>query len=277
MLRYLLWAALGSGAGYYVAKRQLSADYEARLLDEVEATRKYYKTIYEKRLETEMAKTRESAEVLKEAVTELTDAQEEEFRAALEKVMAQTLEDVELVDVVSAHPDIPEQAPEEPMPEEAAEALTNYQGMSAAAEPVGNISRVLEKKTPEEAEEELLTNPIVRKRLTQGVDEKDLTYVKPGGPRLIDFDAYDQNGGDYQQQTVVYYVNDSEVTDENDQKLDKTYVGKHISYANLATLNENNTTIWVRDDKNRLDFEVVFSKGSYDSVVLGKTPKEPGE
>ena len=255
MLRHILWAAIGTGAGYYVAKKHLEADYESRLRDEVEQTRKFYKNMYDEKLRRETLKLKEQADILREAVEEVTGAQEEEVKAALEKVLSQAPDGVEIVDAVSPHPDVPEQADEpeeEEMPEEAAVALVNYQGISAAsAEPVGNVTRILEQTVRE---------------------EQELAYVKPDGPRLIDFEKYAENGGEYEQHTVVYYATDSEVSDESDEKLDKAYVGKHISYANLATLNEQNTTIYVRDDKNRMDHEVIWSAGSYDVDVLGNPP-----
>lgn len=252
MLRHILWAAIGTGAGYYVAKKHLEADYESRLRDEIEQTRKFYKNMYDEKLRRETVKVREQFDILKEAVAEVTDAQEEEVKAALEKVLAQAPDSVEVVDAVSPHPDIPEQADEpEVMPEEAATALVNYQGISAASpEPVGNITRILE----------------------QSAQEEELAYVKPDGPRIIDFNKYAENGGDYEQHTVVYYASDSEVSDESDAKLDKKYVGTHISYANLAKLNEENTTIYIRDDKHRKDHEVIWSAGSYDVDVLGNPP-----
>jgi hypothetical protein len=277
MLRYLLWAALGSGAGYYVAKKHLEADYESRLQEELEQTRKYYKNLYDEKLRRETAKVKEQAGIFKEAVTELTDSQEEEFRAALERILSDKPEwnpewetslkgattedkpewtsvqealkdDVAFADAVTA--DEPE---EEEMPEEAAAALVNYQGVSAtSAEPVGNISRVLQQ--------------------TAEVEEK-LTYVKPDGPRIIDFKKYAENGGDYEQHTVVYYAVDKEVSDESDEKLDEKFVGTHISYANLAKLNDQNTTIYVRDDKHRMDHEVIWSAGSFAVDVLGQQPE----
>lgn len=253
MLRHILWAAIGSGAGYYVAKKHLEADYESRLRDELEQTRKFYKNLYDEKLRRETLKLREQADILKEAVAEVTDTQEEEVKQALEKVINEKYKPArKLDDVVLPHPEYPEQAEEE-MPEEAAVALVNYQGISAAsAEPVGNLSRVFEKKSAEEPE---------------------LAYVKPDGPRIIDFNKYAENGGDYEQHTVVYYATDSEVSDESDEKLDKKYVGTHISYANLAKLNDQNTTIYIRDDKHRMDHEVIWSAGSFAVDVLGQQPE----
>lgn len=254
-MRHILWGAIGAGAGYYVAKKHLEADYESRLREEIEQTRKFYKNLHDEKLRQESTKLQEQADILKAAIAEVTDSQEEEVKQTLEKILAQAPEGVEIVNAVSPHPDIPEQAdePEYPMTEEALNALVNYQGVSAAsAEPVGNITRTLERTVEE---------------------EQELAYVKPDGPRLIDFNTYAENGGDYEQHTVVYYATDSEVSDEREEKLDKKYVGTHISYANLAKLSEQNTTIYVRDDKHQKDHEVIWSAGSFAVDVLGQQPE----
>jgi len=262
MLRHILWAAIGAGAGYYVAKKHLEADYDSRLQDEVEQTRKFYKNMYDEKLRRETLKLKEQANILRVAVAEVTDAQENEAEKAVDKVLADLFKGTEFMDADSPQSDIPEQATEpepeeeEAMPEEAATALVNYQGISSTSskpvEPVGSITRITERAVQE---------------------EQELAYVKPDGPRIIDFDKYAENGGDYEQHTVVYYATDSEVSDERDEKLDRKYVGAHISYANLAKLNERNTTIYVRDDKNRKDHEVIWSAGSFAVDVLGQQPE----
>lgn len=257
MLRHILWAAIGTGAGYYVAKKHLEAGYEARLQEEVEQTRTFYKKMYDEKLRREVAKVKEQADILKKAVADVTDTQEDQVDKILDKMTEDAV--LEALTKAAGEPTVPEQAEEpeaeQPMPEEAITALVNYQGVSAgAAEPVGNLSRTFEKASPNEIEPEL-------------------TYVKPKGPRLIDFDKYAENGGDYEQHTVVYYATDSEVSNESDTLLDKKYVGTHISYANLAKLNEENTTIYVRDDKHRMDHEVIWSAGSFAVDVLGQQPE----
>jgi hypothetical protein len=253
MLKHILWAGLGAGAGFYVAREYLKADFDARLQSEIEQTRTFYKNLYEEKLKRETAKTKEQADILKAAVAEVTDSQEEDVKRALEEILAK-VPDVELVDVVSPHPDIPEQEEPEELPEEVAIALVNYQGISAASgnsEPVGGIRRIIDRSA----------------------EEDDLTYVKPDGPRLITFNQYSENAGDYVQQTVVYHAKDQVVSDEVDLKLERSYIGRHISYANLATLNEDNKTIYVRDDKNRTDHEVIWSAMSFAVDVLGEDPK----
>lgn len=250
MLKHILWAAIGAGAGYYVAKKHLEADYESRLRGEIEATRKYYKNMYDEKLRRETAKLKEQADILKKAVADVTDAQEEEVKAALEKVLAQEPDEWD-----KSKTEHEAEKAEEEMPDEAAVALVNYQGISAAsAEPVGSLTRSFEMGPAK-------------------VPGPEMTYVKPDGPRVIDFEKYAENGGDYEQHTVVYYASDSEISDESDAKLDKKYVGAHISYKNLAGLNEDNTTIYIRDDKHRMDHEVIWSAGSYAVDVLGEQPE----
>lgn len=241
MLRHILWAVLGAGAGYYVGKKHLEAGFDKRLQEEVEATRAFYKSMYDKRLEAEVAKLSNAA-----------------VNVAVDTVISSKVpEGVELVDAVSPHPDIPEQTePEEEMTEEAVAALVNYQGMStaSAAEPVGNLMRPIVERVPRE--------------------EEELTYVKPDGPRIISFKEYEDNGGDYAQHTVVFYSKDSAVSNEADTKLSEEYVGSNISYANLGKLNADNSTIYVRHDGNQVDFEVIWSPNSYRAEVENKLDEE---
>jgi hypothetical protein len=250
MLKHILWAGLGAGAGFYVAREYLKADFDARLQSEIEQTRTFYKNLYEEKLRRATEVSHNEGAI--QAVVDLTGGEEAMINEKYKP--SRILDGVELVDAVSPHPDIPEQAEEpEEMPEEAAVALVNYQGISAASgdpEPVGGMRRIIDRKA----------------------EEEELTYVKPNGPRLITFEKYAENGGDYEQHTVVYYAKDQMVSDESEEKVDKGYVGKHISYANLATLNEKNTTIWIRDDKNLIDHEVIWSAGSFAVDVLGEQP-----
>jgi len=254
MLKHILWAAIGAGAGYYVAKKHLEADFDSRLQSEVEKTRTFYKNMYDEKLRRATEVSHNEGAI--QAVIDITGGEESAVMINEKYKPSRRVEipdDVELLDIVSAHPDIPEEPEEEEMPDEAVAALVNYQGIStASAEPVGNISRILERKVAE---------------------EEELAYVKPDGPRIIDFKAYDENGGDYKQDTVVFYAKDSIVSNERDEKLTEDFVGTHISYANLAKLNDETTTIYIRDDKNGMDHEVIRSASSYAVDVLGQQPE----
>uniref|UniRef100_A0AAU7GWV0 Uncharacterized protein n=1 Tax=Streptomyces phage Scarif TaxID=3158858 RepID=A0AAU7GWV0_9CAUD len=247
MLKHVLWAALGAAAGYYVAKEALHARYEEQLQKGIQDAQEYYRLKYEAKIQEEMNKVlgarvspdeveknrlRGMGEDLKKAIDEIETLREQEAKTAVENLAA------EAENIIREHA------------EEAASALVDYQGISSekVSEPVGNAPRSMD---------------------TSEVPETS-AFHKPDA-RLISFEDYDANGGDYEQFTVTYFANDSEVADENDELISKEDVGKYISYANLAKLNDKITTIWVRNDKHRRDYEVVFSMGSYASDVLGKT------
>lgn len=242
MFTKLLWAALGAAAGYYVAKTQLHDYYVERLRKETEDAQYFFKEKYEAKLEQELDK------VLGARVSTPN-----EWDPEWEKSIKVDGEDESEV----SSDDLPVSI----ISEEAAEALTNYQGISSApsvlaqemvraqmGDAVGEAEKILEEA--EEAEQlDAATNP------------------NAPGPRLINFTMFDANEDGYQQATVTYFASDSEVADENDEKLSKELVQKHIGYYNLEQLGEHRKTIYVRNDRYKMDFEIVWDGRHSESVI----------
>lgn len=240
MFTKLVWAAIGAAAGYYVAKRQLHDYYEARLQKETEDVRYFFQEKHDAKLKSVMEDNERS-------MSEMDKPSE---------VLDETGTDVETGFAEGL------------LSDEATKALTDYQGISVAPSTlaqemdlVGNIARrkVQEAITIEEEARE-----------AEELDAATKTHEEPG-PRLINFTMYDANEGDYEQHTVTYFAKGGEVADENDQKLSKETVDKHIGDYNLEQLGENRTTIYVRNDRYKMDYEIVWDPNSYDVSVLGKT------
>jgi len=155
-----------------------------------------------------------------------------------------------------------EMSPEDEEPEEAqkaedillsgkaTEALVNYRGISTAPSTLAQAMAI-----EEEARE---------------AEDLSGTANTAPGPRLINRTMFDLNEPGYEQSTVTYFANDSEVADERDVKLSKKMVQKHIGYYNLEQLGDHRTVIYVRNDRYKMDFEINWDSGSYDSIVLGK-------
>jgi len=212
MFTKLLWAALGAAAGYYVAKTQLQEYYEQRLRKEAEDAQYFFKEKYETKLRLTL--------------------QAHEVQEAVET-------DEELSLDVTMSPD-------------AAEALTNYRGISSVPS--------------------VLAQEMVKAQMGEAVEEAEeaeqvdaATNPNAPGPRLINFMMFDANEDDYQQATVTYFA-DGVVADESDERMTPETVNKHIGDYNLEQLNEKRPTIYVRNDRYRMDFEIVWDSGSYDNV-----------
>jgi hypothetical protein len=220
MFTKLLWAALGAAAGYYVAKTQLHDHYVERLRKETEVSRYFFEEKYKAKIE---------AALLAHDTQVIVEQDEAESEVSSDDLPASILS------------------------EEAAEALTNYQGISSAPS--------------------VLAQELVQSQISTKVEEAEkldaATNTNEPGPRLINFTMYDANENDYQQATVTYFAADSEVADENDETLSKELVQRHIGYYNLEQLGEHRKTIYVRNDRYKMDFEIVWD-GRHSESVIGK-------
>ncbi|WPJ30587.1 hypothetical protein [Streptomyces phage Psst1] len=241
----LVWAAIGAAAGYYVAKRQLHDHYEARLSKATEDMEYFFKEKYDAKLQRENLKEkqeafwdRDDAAVIEDPFPSAADSDEDESDTGYSEGLLSS---------------------------EASEALTNYQGISAApstlAQELAHVGNVARKKV-----EEAITIDEEAKE----AEELDTTFNPPEpGPRLINFSMYDQNEPNYAQTTVVYFK-DGVVVDEHDEKVSEESVKKHIGDYNLEQCGEHRPTIYVRNDRFKMDFEVVWDRNTYEASVLGK-------
>ncbi|AOZ65011.1 hypothetical protein SEA_RIMA_59 [Streptomyces phage Rima] len=242
----LLWAALGAAAGYYVAKTQLHDYYETRLRKEAEDAQYFFKEKYEAKLEQELNK------VLGARVSYSDGSGKTEWDPEWEKSLKG---DDEGEPEVSS-----EDLPASIISEEAAEALTNYQGISSA--PSTLAQELVQSQIRTKVEEATTID-----EEAQEAEKLDTATNTEPGPRLINFTMYDANENDYQQATVTYFAADGEVADENDEKVSKELVQKHIGFYNLEQLGEHRQTIYVRNDRFKMDFEIVWDGRSSESVI----------
>ncbi|QAY17178.1 hypothetical protein SEA_MADAMATO_60 [Streptomyces phage Madamato] len=243
----LLWAAIGAAAGYYVAKSQLHGYYEERLKKEVEDAQYFFKEKYDAKLKNLKGEEDVVPDKWDESHEEHEEEKADEYSEGL-------------------------------LSDEAAEALTNYQGISAAP---SVLAQELIRAESNLKAVEALTAPGVREKVMEAVtieneaqeaEEVDIAArMNAGeGPRLINFTMYDENEPNYAQTTVTYFAKGGDVADEQDEKLEADTIEKHIGGYNLEQLNENRPTIYVRNDQFRMDFEIVWDRDSYDVSVLGK-------
>ncbi|QEQ94670.1 hypothetical protein SEA_SOSHI_57 [Streptomyces phage Soshi] len=235
MFTKLLWAALGAAAGYYVAKTQLHDYYQERLRKEVEDAQYFFKVKYEEKLRKDL---QEKQETFWEGDAPIIQG---DPWAGEGEVSSEDL-------------------PASIISEEAAEALTNYQGISSA--PSVLAQELVQSQIRTKVEEATTID-----EEAQEAEKLDAATNTEPGPRLINFAMYDENEGDYQQATVTYFAADGEVADENDEKVSKELVQKHIGDYNLEQLGEHRQTIYVRNDRFKMDFEIVWDRNSSETVI----------
>lgn len=98
----------------------------------------------------------------------------------------------------------------------------------------------------------------------------------PTIPYLIDADIFMLNQNEWQQHTLTYYEEDNVLVDDQDIPLDdvNALVGKDnlTAFGEVDGLDKN--VVYIRNEVNEVDFEIVHVPGSYQQIVLGETPIE---
>ncbi len=92
-------------------------------------------------------------------------------------------------------------------------------------------------------------------------------------PYLISKKEFIENEIEHDQLTLVYYEDDDLLIDPSDSVVEDvdTLIGlAHLAnFGDFKVLGDDNNIIYVRNETQRVDFEVIRSKGSYAKEVLG--------
>lgn len=165
----------------------------------------------------------------------------------------------------------PEEAVQALRPEvaEAAEALSRYQGTLPdveVSEPADGTLIVGENVTVE-------VNNVFDTKVTdtwdQEAEEEIRSQLAPGTPFIISEAEYQETEG-FAQSTLTYYAGDKTLADERDQHIPD--VDKTVGLDNLLRFGHGTgdaRTVFVRNERLRVDFEVLLSDGKYAHEVLG--------
>jgi len=141
---------------------------------------------------------------------------------------------------------------------DAAEALSNYQG---------NI--------PEQPEEpdvvvEVEVNNVFDTKITDTWDQEEEEKTRtPDKPYIIHENEYMEENG-FAQQTLTYYAGDKTLADERDEHIPD--VDRTVGLENLLHFGHGTgdaRTVFIRNERLKLDFEVVLSDGKFAHEVLG--------
>ena len=157
----------------------------------------------------------------------------------------------------------PEAAAAQIRPEilEAADALQSYQGGpdEEPDEPVVEVNvEVKNVFTENQAQEDVWD---------QSEEEASREI---GKPYIISYDEFTNSEDDYQQDTLTYYSGDQVLVDATDDPipLPDNIIGKD-TVSRFGHGSKDARTVYVRNDRLRIDFEIVKSEGTYSHEVLG--------
>ena len=92
-------------------------------------------------------------------------------------------------------------------------------------------------------------------------------------PQVITYEQFAEEKPHFDKVTLTYYMEDDTLTNESEEVIPdpNSCVGTDA----LGDLDEENMSIYVRNNATSTDYEVVASIGAYSEVVLGLVPEKP--
>lgn len=273
-MKPILYTAAGVAIGYYIAQTRSERDFQARLDREVDEARDFYRRKYMKK-----AKEEGEDEALTEAAVSAAESISEnlgysvgpsiltqELSATVERGVERGDLDVEEVDVVSKHPE-PESEAEKASEEfpEPAKVSVREQLVQRAAVPKVNYNRI---STPAKTEEK--TEAV---KAAESADEKEADI--PVDP--ITKQAFIDNQFGYDQSSYTYFAGDDILADEDDAPVIGAARAASVGTDTLRKLKvgrqamEGESTIFVRNNAERHEFEVTRSEGKFSDEVEAKS------
>lgn len=174
----------------------------------------------------------------------------------------------------------PEEAVKALIPEEELrEQVRDYQGRPSEG-PIAYDKIKPEKVVVEVIKEETVT--AVTANVFESTEwnwDRELAERKrigPEEPYVLHFDEFMQNEPDYQQNTLTYYVEDDTLADEKEEIVHDVFdaIGDKEILGKFGHGSNDPRTLYIRNPRLDLDFEVVLSEKSYSQDVLGFTPEE---
>jgi hypothetical protein len=97
----------------------------------------------------------------------------------------------------------------------------------------------------------------------------------PDEPYIISVEEYMHNESGHRQFTLTYFEGDGTLVDEHEKPIDETekYVGEN-NLTRFGHRSKDRNTLYIRNDKAEMEFEIVRSQRSYTEDVLGFVKKD---
>jgi hypothetical protein len=152
---------------------------------------------------------------------------------------------------------------------EAVDALVNYRGDGAA------VREVVVSEEVTEVEVRPVTSNVFEQNRAELIWDQDRedeyrATIGEGEPYIICQKEYMENENDYEQKTFTYFAEDDVLVDDKDSPIE--LIDMVVGEDNLTRFGHgttDNRIVLIRNDKLRLDFEIVKNDGSYSKDVLG--------
>lgn len=141
---------------------------------------------------------------------------------------------------------------------EATDALRSYQGDIESQDDAPDV------------EVDVNVNVFSRTKTDSELTPEEIDARTPGEPYIISHDEYMEAEPGYEQTVLTYYEGDQTLADDKDQPIEliDEVVGEgNVTRFGLASGDAN--TIFIRNERLTMDFEVVRSEGKFAHEVLG--------
>ena len=124
---------------------------------------------------------------------------------------------------------------------------------------------------PEEDEDDGFENEDPEEEDEDEVSDDDAYVRIDGEPYLIDINDFFNNNDDHDKVTLIYYEDDDVVTEQDESMMDNVeqFVGRRHLHMFGPEHDQDEDTIYVRNDEINTDYEINRVNGSYSSIVLG--------
>lgn len=109
------------------------------------------------------------------------------------------------------------------------------------------------------------------------LEEIDGYEVISGEPYLISEDEY-FNTDEYDKDTLSYYETDNTLADQHDgviERVQEAIGERHLHMFNKKPMQAKNS-IYVRNDAQKTDYEVILVEGAYSVIILGMNEEDAG-
>lgn len=242
--------SIGALGGYYLAKMELTKEYDEISRQEIEEAKRFYSTLNKK----------EEFETPEKAVEALIETPENEGSVAIRRYQGQT------VSVVTSTTGLVET-------KDGDSDESSQEEDSRVSDPEGQ-----DFEASEETETSSASNIFVDGKAFDP-DEWDLEAERVnrelGRPYVITENDWEDDKNGYEHSELTYFEYDETLVDDDEAMIDD--IDQVVGFDNLKRFGHGSgdpMVVYIRNDRQEIDFQVMRHTGSYAEEVLGLVESE---